>query len=244
VIAQVRAELLKIRSTRTTLGLVAGMLLLVIAVTVLTGLLSDARDLTTAEDQRNMLGIGGIAGIFSALAGILVVTSETRFGTIRPTFLVTPSWFRILGAKVIASFIAGVVFGALGMACSYGIGRVCLSARDIPYAFDGGDLAWLLIGAIVGSGIWGGIGVGVGTIIRNQVGAVIAFLAWGFVVENIVFGLAPSVGRWLPVQAMNGFQGSTADDLLSPALGGLVMLGWMAGLVAIGIALTSRRDVA
>jgi hypothetical protein len=46
------------------------------------------------------------------------------------------------------------------------------------------------------------------------------------------------------VQAQNAFQGSTADHLLSPGLGGLVMLAWMAGLLAIGFALTTRRDVA
>jgi hypothetical protein len=244
VIDQIRAEVLKIRSTRTTLGLVAGMLVLVIVITILTGLLSDASDLSSAEDQRNLLGIGGIAGIFSALAGILVVTSETRFGTIRPTFLVTPSWYRILGAKVVASFLAGVVFGAVGTLFSYGIGRICLSGRDIPYALGGSDLGWLLAGAIVGSGIWGGIGVGVGTLVRNQIGAVIVFLAWSFVLENIVFGLVPSVGRWLPLQALNAFGGSTADDLLSPGLGGVVLLAWMAALVTVGIVTTSRRDVA
>jgi hypothetical protein len=35
VIAQVRAELLKVRSTRTTLGLVAGMILLTLLIVVL-----------------------------------------------------------------------------------------------------------------------------------------------------------------------------------------------------------------
>jgi ABC-2 type transport system permease protein len=243
VIAQVRAEFLKIRSTRTTLGLVSGLLVIVIAISVLSGILTNAGDLSTVEDQRQLLNTGSLAGIFAALAGILVVTSETRFGTIRPTFLVTPSWPSIIGAKVAASFIAGVVMGALGMLCSYGIGYICLSQRDIPFLLDSGDIAWLLVGAIVGSGIWGGIGVGLGTVVRNQIGAVIAFLAWGFVIENIVFALVPSVGRFGPVQAQNGFQGSTSDDLLSQWTGGLVLLAWMVALVAIGLALVSRRDV-
>jgi ABC-2 type transport system permease protein len=244
VINQIRAEILKIRSTRTTLGLVIGMLVLVLAFTVLTGLLENERNLANAEDQRQLLGIGSIAGIFAALAGIFVMTSETRFGTIRPTFLVTPSWYRILVAKVVASFIAGLVFGIVGTAVSFGVGYVCLSQRGIPDVLSSGDVAWLLVGCIVGSGIWGGIGVGLGTAVRNQVGAVIALLAWGFVVENLLIGLVPSVGRWAPVQAQNAFQGSTADHLLSPGLGALVMLAWMAGLVALGFALTSRRDVA
>lgn len=241
---QILAEMIKIRSTRTTLGLVLGMLALVIVITVLSGTLADARSLSTTEDQRQLLDTGSIGGIFAALAGILVVTSETRFGTIRPTFLVTPSWFRILGAKVAASVLTGIVFGALGMLFSYAVGYVCLSQRGIPFLLDGGDIAWLLVGAILGSGFWGGIGVGVGTVVRNQIGSVIVYLAWVFVLENLVFALVPSVGRWGPLEAMNAFQGSISDHLLAPGVGGLVMLGWMAVLVVVGTALTSRRDVA
>ncbi len=223
MINQVRAEIIKIRSTRTTLGLVIGMLVLVIAITLLTGLLEHASDLRDSkENQLQLLNTGSIAGIFASLAGILVVTSETRFGTIRPTFLVTPSWLRILGAKVSASVIAGIVMGVVGMLFSYVIGDVCLSQRGIPRLLESGDIAWLLVGAIVGSGIWGGIGVGIGTVIRNQIGAVIVFLAFSFVLENILFGLVPSVGRYAPLQAQNAFEGSSADHMLAPGLGGLV----------------------
>ncbi len=244
MIAQVRAEILKIRSTRTTAGLVAGMLVIVIAFTVLSGLLQHARDLTSAEDQRQLLGIGGISGLFSGLAGILVLTSEYRFGTIRPTFLVAPSWLRILGAKLIATFLVGVIFGIVGTALSYAIGYVCLSERNIPFALDNRDIALLLGGSILASGIYGAIGVAFGAIVRNQIGAVIGILAWGFVVENLLFGLVPSIGRFVPGEAANAMQGSSADHLLSPAVGGLVMLAWLAALALIGLLWTERRDVA
>ncbi len=152
MIAQIRAEILKIRSTRTTIGLVLGMLVLVVAITLLSGLLQHASDLeNNTENQRQLLGIGGIAGVFSALAGLLLLTSEYRFGTIRPTFLVAPSWSRILVAKIVASIVVGVVFGIVGMGLSYGIGYICLSQRDIPFALDHGDVAWLLLGTIAGT---------------------------------------------------------------------------------------------
>lgn len=88
--AQVQAELLKIRSTRTTFGLLVGMVGLVLLTVLLTGLLAAADSLTDKQNQLDLLGDGGLAGIFAALAGILLVTSEYRFGTIRPTFLFTP----------------------------------------------------------------------------------------------------------------------------------------------------------
>jgi hypothetical protein len=48
VIGQLKAELLKVRSTRTTLGLFAGMVLLTVLIVVLTGLLTDASGLIAA----------------------------------------------------------------------------------------------------------------------------------------------------------------------------------------------------
>ena len=59
MIAQIRAEILKIRSTRTTLGLVIGMLVLVLAFTVLTGLLENESTLANAEGARGCLNDTG-----------------------------------------------------------------------------------------------------------------------------------------------------------------------------------------
>ena len=107
MIAQVGAELLKIRSTRTTVGLLLGMVALILLFVLLTGLLGSSVSLSMAENQRQLLSIGALAGVFSALAGVLLVTSEYRYGTIRPTILFTPSRARVLAAKVIAATLAG-----------------------------------------------------------------------------------------------------------------------------------------
>ncbi len=71
----------------------------------------------------------------------------------------------------------------------------------------------------------------------------IGLLAWGFIVENLLFAFVPSVGRLTPGEAQNALMGLTTDHLLSPAAGGGVLLAWtvVLGLVAIG--LTARRDV-
>jgi ABC-2 type transport system permease protein len=90
VIAQIKAELLKVRSTRTSAGLLLGMIALILLFELLTGLLSNVGALSTKEDQRQLLSLASLAGVFSALAGALLVTSEYRYGTIRPTILFTP----------------------------------------------------------------------------------------------------------------------------------------------------------
>lgn len=243
MIAQTKAELLKVRSTRTTIGLVLGMVALVLLVVLLTGLLSDARSLSTREDQRMLFSAGSLAGVFSALAGVLLVTSEYRFGTIRPTFLFTPRRSRVHIAKLIAGLLAGLVFGVAGAAIGLALGSVILSGRGISSVLTGGEIVQLVLGTLASVALWGAIGVGLGAIIRNQVAAVITLLAWGFVVDNLVFGLVPAVGRFMPTRAQDSLIGSTTTHLLPAAAGGAVLLAWAALLAIAGLMLNARRDV-
>ncbi len=243
MIAQTKAELLKIRSTRTTLGLLLGMIALAFLIAFLTGLLTEAGQLTSKEDQLGLLGNGSLAGVFAALAGILLVTSEYRFGTIRPTFLFTPRRARVLAAKLVAGLLAGLAFGFIGEGLVLAIGFAILKGRGIPVALDGGDITLLVLGTLAGVALWGAIGVGLGAIVRNQVGAVVGLLAWGFIVENLLFAFVPSIGRFSPVHSQNAMIGLTTEHLLSPAAGAAVLIAWAAALGLIGLAVTARHDV-
>jgi ABC-type transport system involved in multi-copper enzyme maturation permease subunit len=243
VIAQTRAEILKIRSTRTTLGLVLTLVGLVLLFVLLTGLLTESVSLDEEQNQRDLLSLGSLSAVFAALAGVLLVTSEYRFGTIRPTFLVTPRRSRVVGAKLAAGMVAGLVFGVIGEALGFGIGRIILSARDIPTALDGGDVTQLLLGTPAATACWGGIGVGLATILRNQIASVIGLLAWVFVVDGLLFALVPSVGRLLPSAATDALIGQTREHLVPAAAGGALLVAWVAGLTLVGVVLTARRDV-
>jgi ABC-2 type transport system permease protein len=240
---QIEAELLKIRSTRTTIGLALGMIALTLLFALLSGLLTKAPHLMSTQDQLGLLSIGSLSGVFSALAGIMLITSEYRYGTIRPTFLFSPRRSRVLAAKLAAGLLAGLAFGVAGQALGFGIGVAILDARGIPYAPGTGATALLLGGPLAASALWGAIGVGLGAILRNQVGAIIALLAWGFVVENLLFAFVPGVGRFAPAHAQNGLFGLTTKHLLSPAAGAGTLIAWTAALAAVGVVLAARRDV-
>jgi ABC-type transport system involved in multi-copper enzyme maturation permease subunit len=240
---QTSAEFLKLRSTRTTIGLVLGMVALIVLFALLSGLLTKARNLESVEDQRNLFGVASLAGVFSALAGIMLVTSEFRFGTIRPTFLFTPRRARVVAAKVAAALLAGVVFGVVAEGLGFGIGYAALSGRGITFALNGGQVTLLVLGTVAGVALWGAIGVGLGAIVRNQVGAVIGILAWGFVVEPLLFAFVPSVGRFGPAHAQDALTGLAANHDLPAVAGGVVLVGWAAALSVAGISLVARRDV-
>ncbi len=243
MIAQIRAELLKIRTTRTTIGLILAMIALILLFTLLTGLLTHPSGLASKEDQRQLLSLGSLADVFSALAGVLLVTSEYRYGTIRPTILFNPERSHLLTAKVAAGALAGLAFGILAEAIGWAIGYAILDGRGITVVLSSGDILLLTLGGLAGAALWGAIGAGLGAIIHNQIGAVITLLAGGLVVDDLLFGLVPSVGRFTPTRASDALMGLRVDHLVSPGAGASTLIAWAAVLAVVGIALSVRQDI-
>jgi ABC-2 type transport system permease protein len=243
MIAQIRAELLKLRTTRTTTGLILAMIALILLFTLLTGLLTHPGGLAGTEDQRQLLSVSSFAGVFSALAGVLLVTSEYRYGTIRPTILFNPVRSHVLAAKAVAGALAGLAFGILGEAIGWAIGYAILDGRGITVVLSSGGILLLTLGGLAGAALWGAIGAGLGAIIHNQIGAVITLLAWGLVVDDLLFGLAPSVGRFTPTRASDALMGLRVDHLLSPGAGAITLIAWVGALTVVGIALSARQDI-
>jgi len=243
MIAQIRAELLKIRTTRTTIGLILGMIALILLFTLLTGLLTHPSGLAGKEDQRQLLSLSSFTAVFSALAGVLLTTSEYRYGTIRPTFLFNPVRSHVLTAKAVAGALAGLAFGILGEAIGWAIGYAILDGRGITVVLSSGDILLLTLGGLAGAALWGAIGAGLGAIIHNQVGAIITLLAWGLVVDDLLFGLVPSVGRFTPTRASDALMGLRVDHLLSPGVGAITLIVWAGALAVVGIARSVRQDI-
>jgi ABC-2 type transport system permease protein len=181
--------------------------------------------------------------VFSALAGVLLVTSEYRFGTIRPTILFNPERSHVLAAKVVAGALAGITFGVLGEAIGWAIGYAILDGRGITVVLGSGDILLLTLGGLAGVALWGAIGAGLGAIIHNQVGGVITLLAWGLVVDSLLFSLVPSVGRFTPTRASDALMGLRVDRLVSPGAGAITLIAWAGALGVLGIALSVRQDI-
>jgi hypothetical protein len=219
------------------------MIALIILFTLLSGLLTHPSGLASKEDQRQLLSLSSLAGVFSALAGVLLVTSEYRFGTIRPTFLFNPERARVLTAKVFAGALAGLAFGVLAEAIGWVLGYTILDGRGITVVLSSGDILLLTLGGLAGAALWGAIGAGLGAIIHNQVGALITLLAWGLVVDNLLFGLVPSVGRFTPTRASDALMGIRVDHLVSPGAGAVTLIAWAGVLAVVGIALSVRQDI-
>ena len=96
-----------------------------------------------------------------------------------------------------------------------------------------------------------------GTVVRNQVAAIVIVLAVTLFVEPIVRTIAGvvdglgEVARWFPSAASDALVGKTIFGAVGAGgaeplewwLGGLVLLGYAVVLVLIGLATTWRRDI-
>ena len=102
VIAQLRSELRKMRTTRTNLGLLLGLVALILF-GVIAGSFGSEADLSLRREPARADRKRQFAAVFAALIGVMAMTSEFRHGTIRATFVFTPARTRVVAAKVLAS---------------------------------------------------------------------------------------------------------------------------------------------
>jgi len=241
--ALLRAELLKLRTTRTFVALVAAALALSLLVVVLTTLIDDGFE----KEEVRMLFTADFSSIFIPLLGVIGMAGEWRHRTITGTVLAAPDRLRLLSAKTLSYALAGVVLSIIVTVTIMAVGTIILSARG-ETTIGIGDLADQLWRNLVVSALLGALGVCIGGIVRNQVAAMIGLVVFAFALEPTILGLAPEVGRFGPTAgAPNGLLEVDAfgddADLLAPGIALMVMIGWVAASFAAAAALLRRRDL-
>jgi ABC-type transport system involved in multi-copper enzyme maturation permease subunit len=242
--AQLRSELLKWRTTRTLILLLLfaiGLTLLVACGEVLS---HNAHKLAQEDYQRTIFSTaGGVVVLFATLAGLISVTTEFRYGTIRPTLLFEPRRRVFLAAKLAAAALAAGLVAVGCLLASWGGGLLLLSARNVDIVLTSAHGITIVLGTIAASALGAMLGVAIGALIRNQVGAVVAVAAYAFIVDASLFSAVPSVGRYLPGKASDAMAGLPTAHLVTPAVGVAVYSTWtLAFLIAAAIR-TERTDV-
>lgn len=241
------AELFKQRSTRSGFGIFAAMLVLVLLVVLLHGFgLSTGNFGSGSQQLKVIFGWGEVFGVmFAAMFGAMSITGEIRYGTIRPTFLVTPVRHQVVIAKVCASMLTGAGFGLFAGIVAAGVGTAALRARGIDVRIDTGDYVLLIAGGAVAAALWAAIGVGVGAIVRNQVPSLVGITIWLLFVENLLIGDIAgldNIGQFLPGFAGQAMSGLDQATLLTPGMGFVLLLAYAAAAAAAGAYATTRRD--
>jgi ABC-2 type transport system permease protein len=242
------SELLKLRTTRTFYALVLSAVLLTVALSVLAASLSSWRPGETAPGE-DLVGLAFFGQAFALVLGLLSVTTEFRHGTIAPTLLAVPARSRLIAAKVAAHLLAGFVLGLAAVLLDLLAVEAILGVRGIDSGTSPGEALRWSLGLAAGAALLAGVGVGVGTIVRNQVGALVGGFAWLFVAEPLLSAV-PKVGDGFArfglgglSDGLDGFSGDGGIDLLPQIPAGLVLAGYVALAAVVGATLLRRRDV-
>jgi ABC-type transport system involved in multi-copper enzyme maturation permease subunit len=241
------SEILKQRTTRTTISTVAAMVGVVVLAIALHALGLPVKNITQRTDQLGVfIDVGeNVGALFAALLGAIAITNEIRHGTIRPTLLATPQRGRVLVAKTVIVAVSGLGIGALAAAVAAGAGTLFMHFRGIPVNVHASDYALLILGGATAAALWAVIGLGIGAVVRNQVPAIVGMFVWVLFVENLLDGGFPAVGKFAPAALGRSIAGATSDGTLhTPALAALLLVVYATAAIAAGWFVTTNRDVA
>lgn len=201
-----------------------------------------------------------IGYVFPVLFGALAATAELHHKTLTPTFLANPRRLTVLAAKLVALAAFGLVYGIGAVVGAVGPGAAVLALTGTDTGLGESD-TWALLGRIlIAMTLWAVIGVGLGTLLRSQVMAIIVVLVFTQFLEPILrFGASvwdwtAQLGRFLPGAASDALVGASVYTLMGGGgtgtvepfewwQGGLVLLGIAVVATVVGYVVTWRKDV-
>jgi ABC-type transport system involved in multi-copper enzyme maturation permease subunit len=203
---------------------------------------------------RALYGNGFSFGYFLPLVlGIIGMTGEYRHQTITPSLLAVPRRGRLVAGKVLAYLLAGLGFGVVLTAAAVVAGGTVLLVRGFGLGLGAEGVPRTLLLAVLGCGVWAVFGLGLGTLLRNQVLAIVAVLVFVFIVETLLvlllsrFDAGATIAQFLPGAASNAILAVPAPTEEFRQLqwwqgaGVLTLYGLV--FAGLGAALTTRRDV-
>ncbi|GAB3785878.1 hypothetical protein [Nocardioides ungokensis] len=249
--ALIRAELFKLRTVQVTAWLLVATLTVVVLEVLALVLGAQAGTGHAQRQDPHLLAVAvasASAGeIIVMIMGILAMSQELRFGTATSTFLVTPRRGRVVGAKLAALTIAGLVFALVSMVVAVPLSVVLIRAEGGTIIWDG-QVADVLVAAVLVMMLYGLLGIAIGALVRNQIAAIAGSLTWVFIIEGALAGLLPDAARWSPAGATGAaLQIGTwtgNQDMLTPWwLGLLVLAGWTVLIAVVGTRSALQRDL-
>jgi ABC-type transport system involved in multi-copper enzyme maturation permease subunit len=242
------AEWTKLVTTKVWIGLLLGACVFGGGFAALfTGLAGDdgLPAVGTPQYEELVLSVAANGTVFALILGIIGMTQEYRHRTATPTFLASPHRWRVVAAKLVAYAVAAVGFAVVVCLVTALVAHVYASARGAGLSVIR-DNVLVLSRAGLAIVIYAVIGVGLGALVRNQVGAIVGALVFLYVVEPLIGNIPATSGvyKWLPggaLQAMtSNFDG---PDVLTAVQGASLLLGYGLLAAVLGTLFAVRRDI-
>jgi ABC-2 type transport system permease protein len=205
-----------------------------------------------------------LGGVFALLLGVLVQGSEYGWGTVKTMYIQRPGRLSMVTGKLVALLLLVLVM-VLALFAVDAVSSSVIALIDgksgtfppIPDVAKGIGAAWLVFG------MWAMFGFGLATLFRQSAMAIGLGLAYGLVIEGLVFGLLSRLGSdfvkqvhiWLPIANAGylsqsfgrsagfgpGQQAAAPDADATHAV--MVLAIYLIGFVILSAGLIRSRDV-
>jgi ABC-type transport system involved in multi-copper enzyme maturation permease subunit len=280
----VRAEILKVRTTNTWwlfgIGIVVftGLALTTNGFSHHFDLYPSLKDVSDPGDRTHVLaaaaaarthaGLAAIASdmmtsgqffgvLFVMLLGILVVTNEFFHQTATATFMTNPHRTAVIMAKLAAATAFGVLFWLISTAMDLVTTLIFLHSQHVSISLTDWVVVRSVLLNLLAFAMWAIFGLGLGTLVRSQIGAVVTGMAVyliGLAAVQAIFRLIYNfyhhdwiLGATVIAPAVASLVMTTPGRLYPHAapqwLGLIVMIGYAVLLGGLGIVLARRRDI-
>jgi len=241
-----RAEARKLFTTRALPISFAGAIALTLVSVVLQAATAGQQGkapLGTDASTYQLLKIGAVPCLVMLIMGILAAGGEFRHRTIVPVLLATPRRGLVFAVKVLVIAAVGAAFSAITFGIGLGAVVAELSAHHVHHLPNG--TGSLYAGTVIASTCFGIIGVALGALTRNTLGAIVAVIAWTLLIEQVILqAVVPGIEKWLPTHAAIVLTNAPAVGHAIPVVTtSLVLAGYAAALFLIARFTTLKRDI-
>jgi len=255
--ATLRSEWTKLSSLRSTKVMLACGLLFAVALSALLALVvGNTWDDWKPSDRRDYEPIGAAligqlaSAIFFLVIGVKAATAEYGAGMMRLTLTATPRRGRVLAAKALVVTAVTLAAAVVCNVAMFLVAKAILSFYGIETTSlaDTGALRAVL-GSAALAPLFPVIGLALGIALRSTAATIIAVLAVIFA-PPFVGGMVPESWQgdaleYVPMAAADAISIGHLPDTaagLSPALGAVVVAGWLAAFLGGAWAVFARRD--
>ncbi|MEV0561893.1 ABC transporter permease subunit [Dactylosporangium sp. NPDC050588] len=216
-----------------------------------------------AEYAANIYTSGQFFGLLLVmLVAILIITNEFYHQTATATFLATPRRTRVITAKLITAGLAGVLFWLITTVISVVGGVLYFGAEDLTNSLGNWTAQQAVLLNLLVYVLWAVFGIGIGVLIRSQIGATITAAClytvgtWAAIIVLTLIHELVIKKDWvlesavyIPPLASSHVVGGLATQLggvdLPPRwAGAVVLIVWAVVLGTIGTLITRKRDIA
>jgi ABC-2 type transport system permease protein len=252
----IRFEWIKFRSLRSSLimlaatvlvfaGLGLGFSAFLAGTTVEPGTPAPPGGPSSLDPLGASMGGVNLAQLLIGTLGVLLIAGEYSTGMIRSSITAVPRRWMVLAGKVVV--LGGVSLTVLVPATllTFLGGQAVLGDQAIALTDDGVLRAVLgTAGYLSGVGV---LGMALGFLLRDIAAALTTVVAVLLIVPGVVSLLPESwseaIAPYLPSNAGQAFMSvGSSTDLLTPAAGVAVFLGWLAVLLTLAAVQLRRRD--